>query len=131
MLYSHNEDDQHAPLKVINNALKDWKKAKAKYSFGYVGGRYDSVWQGKDYVSELAALPSKEELVGKFLYMLNHPVSSFARVLQAIADKDPAAAEATTESEASAEAPTEEVAAEKPETPAEEAPSTDEAPAAE
>jgi len=36
----------------------------------------------------LAALPSKEELVGKFLFMLNHPVSSFARVLKAIADKD-------------------------------------------
>lgn len=90
VLYSHNEEDQHAPLKVINNTLKDWKKAKAEYSFGYIGWWYDSVWEGQDYVSELAALPSKEELIGKFLFMLNHPVSSFARVLQAIADKDPA-----------------------------------------
>jgi large subunit ribosomal protein L10 len=38
-------------------------------------------------VSEIADLPSKEELVGKFLFLLNHPISSFARVLNAIAEK--------------------------------------------
>lgn len=37
VLYSHNEDDQHAPLKVINSTLKGWNKAKAEYSFGYIG----------------------------------------------------------------------------------------------
>jgi len=130
VLYSHNEEDQHAPLKVINKAVKSWKKAKATYSFGYIGGWYDSVWEGQEYVSELAALPSKEELVGKFLFMLNHPVSSFARVLQAIADKDPAEApaeETTSEVEAPAEA--EAPVAEATETPAEEAAPEADAPA--
>lgn len=88
ILYSYNEEDEHAPLKVIYKYSKSRKKAKSASTYGYVGGWYDSVWQDARYVSELAALPSKEELIGKFLFMLNHPVSSFARVIKAIVDKD-------------------------------------------
>lgn len=88
VLYSHNEDDAHAPLKVVQKALKEWKKNKATYWIGYVGGRYSSVREWSEYVSELADLPSKEELIAKLLFMLNHPVSSFARVLNAIAEKN-------------------------------------------
>jgi len=82
---------------VIHKHAKLWKKEKQEYTIDYVGGWYDAIWQDKSYVTELAALPSKEELVGKFLYMLNHPVSSFARVLKAIADKDGASEEASEE----------------------------------
>ncbi len=87
MLYSYNEQDEHAPLKVINTHKK--KRAKEKRVFGmeYVGGWYATSRQKAAYVAELANLPSKEELVGKFLFLLNHPVSGFVRVLQAIADK--------------------------------------------
>ncbi len=87
VLYSYNETDEHAPLKVINTHKK--KRAKEKRAFGieYVGGWYATSRQKAAYVAELANLPSKEELVGKFLFLLNHPVSGFARVLQAIADK--------------------------------------------
>lgn len=116
ILYSHNEDDIHAPLKVINKHQKVWKKAKETFSIDYIGWWYDSIRQDKSYVAELAALPSKEELVGKFLYMLNHPVSSFARVLQAIADKDGD----TTPTEESIEKPTEEITPAESEAPAEE-----------
>ncbi len=87
LLYSQNEEEPFAPLKVISNHIKAWKKAKLEFSFDYVGWWIDATWQDKDHVTELANLPSKEELVWKFIYMLNHPVSSFARVLQAIADK--------------------------------------------
>lgn len=89
VLVSENEDDEHAPLKVIYKQSKKWKKDKEEYSIGYVWWWYDEK-DRKDasYVAELAALPSKEELVGKLLFMLNHPVSSFARVLNAIAEKD-------------------------------------------
>jgi large subunit ribosomal protein L10 len=62
----------------------------------------------------LADLPSKEELVGKFLFLLNHPISSFARVLNAIAEKQADGSEVT------AEAPVAEEVAETPK--AEEAP---------
>lgn len=88
VLYSYNEEDEHAPLKVIHKYTKAWKKEKLQAHYTYVGGWYDSIWKDGVYVGELAALPSKEELVGKFLFMLNHPVSSFARVIKAIAKKD-------------------------------------------
>ena len=88
VLYSYNKEDEHAPLKVIYKYSKARKKDKLKAQYNYVGWRYESIWKDSAYVSELASLPSKEELVGKLLFMLNHPVSSFARVLQAIADKD-------------------------------------------
>ena len=87
VLYSHNEDDQHAPLKVISKVKKAWKKQKKECTIDYVWAWYDGEWKGSEYVAELADLPSKEELIGKFLFLLNHPVSSFARVLNAIAEK--------------------------------------------
>lgn len=88
VLYSYNEADQHAPLKVISKIKKEWKKdKKKKASIDYVWAWYEGEWQDANYVSEIADLPSKEELVGKFLFLLNHPVSSFARVLNAIAEK--------------------------------------------
>ena len=88
LLYSNNEEDQHAPLKVIHKHTKAWKKDKLEFGFDYVGGWYDKLWQSADYIKELAALPSKEELLGKLAFLLNYPITSFARGLQAIADKD-------------------------------------------
>ena len=79
LLTSNNEDDEHAPLKVINKLNKKWKKEKEEFGIEFVGGWYEwAEWRDSVYVSELADLPSKEELIGKFLFMLNHPVSSFA-----------------------------------------------------
>ena len=87
LLTSTNEDDEHAPLKAINKLNKKWKKDKAEFGVEFIWGWYEGAeWRDGAYVSELANLPSKEELIGKFLFMLNHPVSSFARVLKAIAD---------------------------------------------
>jgi len=31
LLYSYNEQDEYAPLKVVNNMLKSWKKEKKEY----------------------------------------------------------------------------------------------------
>lgn len=87
LLYSFNEEDEYAPLKVISKTLKLWKKEKKTYELWYVGWWFAGDWKQASRVEELAGLPSKEELVGKFLFLLNHPVSSFARALQAIADK--------------------------------------------
>jgi len=87
VLYTHNEVDMYAPLKVINKWRKNRKKDKLEYGFEYVGGWYDKQWKDSSYVGALADLPTKEELVAKFLFLLNHPVSSFARAMKAIADK--------------------------------------------
>lgn len=120
VLYSYNETDEHAPLKVINTHKKKWIKEKRKFGMEYVGGWYTKAWQQAGYVTELANLPSKEELVGKFLFLLNHPVSGFARVLQAIADKQWAPEATPVAAVTEAPAP---VAAVVEETPAEAAPS--------
>lgn len=87
LLYSYNDQDEYAPLKMVNNILKGWKKEKKVYDLNYVGWWFAGDWKQSARVAELAALPSKEELVGKLLFLLNHPVSSFTRALQAIADK--------------------------------------------
>lgn len=87
ILLSHNEDDEHAPLKAVQKSAKQRKKDKAEYSVEYVWWRYEwAQWKDSEYVTTLANLPSKEELIGKLVYMLSHPVTSFARVLKAIAD---------------------------------------------
>ncbi len=100
ILMSSNEEDQHAPLKVVQKHVKARKKAKEEYVIEYIWWWYDgNERMDATYVTELANLPSKEELVGKFLFMLNHPVSSFARVLKAIADKDGGAEEEQKEEE--------------------------------
>jgi large subunit ribosomal protein L10 len=87
LLYSANEEDEHAPLKALQKLSKQWKKDKAPYSLEYVGAWYWTSWKDWAFVTELAELPSTPELVGKLLFMLNHPMSSFARALKAIADK--------------------------------------------
>jgi large subunit ribosomal protein L10 len=108
LLTSNNEEDEHAPLKIINKLNKKWKKEKEEFGIEFVWGWYEwAQWRDAWYVSELADLPSKEELIGKFLFMLNHPVSSFARVLKAIADNQWWGEEAVIE-EPKEEAPTEE-----------------------
>ena len=62
----------------------------------------------------IAAVPSREELLSKFLGSIQSPITNFARVLNQIAEKG-GAGEATAEAPAEEAAPVEEAA----ETPAE------------
>jgi ribosomal protein L10 len=85
-------------LKIVENYKKEWKKEKAPSKLNYLWGWFDGAWQDAEYVSVLASLPSKEELVWKFLYMVKYPlqgfvtvnsnlISWFVRVLDQIKDK--------------------------------------------
>ena len=115
LLTSSNEDDEHAPLKAINKLNKKWKKEKEEFGIEFVWGWYEwAVWKDSEFVTELANLPSKEELIGKLLFMLNHPVSSFARVLKAIADEQEAPEAEAVVDEPAAEEKKEEEAKEEP-----------------
>ena len=80
-------EDEYAPMKAIQKFIKDAKKADKKYSVEYVGGWFDKQWKDAAYVQALATLPSKEELVGKLLFLLKHPVQKFVGTLDAIAKK--------------------------------------------
>jgi large subunit ribosomal protein L10 len=73
-------EDVTVPARVLNDFAKDHKALELKA--GIVDGEiYDA-----DKIKQLASIPSKEVLIAKFLGSIKSPVSSFARVLGAIAD---------------------------------------------
>jgi len=79
--------DEYAPMKAVQKFIKDAKKADKKLTIEYVGWWFDKEWKDASYVSTLANLPSKEELVGKLLFLLQHPVQKLVGTLDAIAKK--------------------------------------------
>jgi ribosomal protein L10 len=81
------ENEDFAPLKAVVKMNKLFKKSGQKYEYSFLGGWYGNVWKDASYVSELANIPSKEELVGKFLYLLKYPIQATAGVLDQIAKK--------------------------------------------
>jgi large subunit ribosomal protein L10 len=81
-------EDEYAPMKAIQKFIKDSKKADKKHTIEYVGGWFDKEWKDGAYVQALATLPSKEELVGKLLFLLKHPVQKLVGTLDAIANKE-------------------------------------------
>ena len=85
-LYSH--ENEFGPLKVINKYLKEFKKDNKGSEFSFIGGWFEKKWQGGEYVSELANVPTKEELLSKLCYLFNYPLQSFACVLSEIAKKN-------------------------------------------
>jgi large subunit ribosomal protein L10 len=87
LLYSHNAEDEYAPLKAVQAMVKVWKKAKSTASVEYVAWLFDAQWKDGAYTNELADLPSKDQLIGKLLFLMQYPVSSFARAVKAIGEK--------------------------------------------
>ena len=108
-----SKDDATAPARMIAEFAK--KFPQLEMIAGIVeGDYYDAAG-----VKELAAVPTREVLLGRLFGSMQGPISNLARVLNQIAEKgggDAAAAEAAPAEEA-AEAPAEEAA----EAPAEEA----------
>ena len=94
-----------------------------------------SVIEGVVYDAEgtkvIADIPSKDVLISRLLGSFKSPMASFARVINAIAEKDPseAAPAAEVPAPAAEEAPVAEAAPVAEEAPAEEAAPTEEAPA--
>jgi ribosomal protein L10 len=81
------DHEDFVPLKAIIKMNKLFKKAGKKYEYSFLGGWYGSDRKDAAYVSELANIPSKEELIGKFLYLLKYPIQATAGVLDQIAKK--------------------------------------------
>jgi len=84
-LYANGEE--YAPLKVVNNFAKQFAKDQSNSSFKFLGAWYEKKWHDGAYVTELANVPSKEELLSKLAYLLNYPLQSFAATLDQIAKK--------------------------------------------
>lgn len=106
-----SKTDATAPARIINNFAKDCPALEMKA--GVVEGIvYDA--QG---IATIANIPSREELLSKFLGSIQSPITNFARVINQIAEKGGAAdvevkaEEAAPAEEAPVEAPAEEAPA--------------------
>jgi large subunit ribosomal protein L10 len=80
------KSDEYGPLKVVNKFAKEFAKDNSA-SFKFLGAWYDKKWHDGTYVTDLANIPSKEELISKLAYLFNYPLQSFAGVLDQIAKK--------------------------------------------
>ncbi|WP_028448460.1 50S ribosomal protein L10 [Chitinibacter tainanensis] len=95
LVYGISEDPV-AAAKVLNNFAKKDDKIVLK------AGSYDGKVMDAAGVAALASVPSREELLSKLLFVMQAPVSGFARALAALAEKkgEGAAAPATEAAEA-------------------------------
>lgn len=78
--------DPVAAAKVLHQFAKADDKIVVK------AGSYDGKVMDAAQVAELASIPSREELLSKLLYVMQAPVSGFARALAALAEKKQAEA---------------------------------------
>lgn len=131
-------EDATAPARVLKKTIDDYKKMAFK------AGIVEGVLYDAAGIEKIANIPSREELIAKFMGSMNAPVGKLVRTLAAIAEAKsagaaaPAATETTAEAEVpaaaetpEAEAAPAEVAAETPEAEAAPAEVAAEAPAAE
>lgn len=75
-------DDPIAPAKVLNKFAEDNESFELKA--GFIDGRVIDV----NEIKSLAAIPSKEGLIAKFLGSIQSPLYNFAYAIQAIVDKE-------------------------------------------
>ena len=86
-----SKDDATAPARILCKFAKDAKALELKA--GVVEGTvYDSA-----ALNELAKIPSRDELLSKFLGSIQSPITNFARVIKQIAEKDGEVVEAAAE----------------------------------
>lgn len=80
LIYAASEDAV-AAAKVLHQFSKQDEKLIVK------AGSYDGKVMDAGQVGELAAIPSREELLSKLLFLMQAPLSSMARGLAALAEK--------------------------------------------
>ncbi len=86
-----SKTDATAPARVLKKNIDAIKKMEFKA--GIVEGEF----YDKDGIEQIANIPGREELIAKFLGSIQNPVSSFVRVVDAIAKEKDGGAEAPAE----------------------------------
>ena len=77
-----SNEDATAPARVLYNFAKDAEALELKA--GVVEGTYYDA----DGIKPIATIPSREELLSKFLGSIQSPITNFARVIKQIAEKE-------------------------------------------
>ena len=81
-----SKEDATAPARVVAKAAKDFKALSLKS--GVVEGTY----YDEAGINVIATIPSREELLSKFLGSLQSPITNFARVINQVAEQKSAEA---------------------------------------
>lgn len=103
--------DEYAPLKVINKYKKLFKADKGvDTDFEFLWGWFNKEWKDAEFVTEMANIPSRDELLSKLVWLFNYPVQSLTSVLDQIAKKKEEGGDAAAKTESKVE----EVKEEKP-----------------
>ena len=87
-------DDATAPARVINGVIEEYKKMEFKA--GVIEGEFFDA----EGVKQIAKIPSRENLIAKFMGSIQSPITNFTRVLNQIAEKGEGGAEAAPAEEA-------------------------------
>ncbi|MDR0875409.1 MAG: 50S ribosomal protein L10 [Clostridiales Family XIII bacterium] len=98
--FAFGYDDAIAPARVLDGVIKEFKKMEFK------AGIVEGVLYDADGIKQIATIPSREILIGRFLGSIQSPISKLVRTFAAIADAsgEGAPAEAPTAEAAPAEA---------------------------
>jgi large subunit ribosomal protein L10 len=78
--FAFGYEDAVTPAKVLSGIMKEYKKMSFK------GGVVEDSFYDGEQMKEIAVLPSREELIAKFMGSIQSPVSKMVRTLQAVAD---------------------------------------------
>ncbi len=73
---SFGYQDEIAPSRIVKKFSQENKVLKI------LGGFFEGKFVGEDVINQLASLPSRNELLTKFVYTINAPVSGFVNVLR-------------------------------------------------
>ncbi len=80
--FAISDNDVVAPAKIFAQKQKQFKKMAVKC--GWADGQFCD----QKAVEKLATMPSREQLIAMLMGMLNAPITSFARAINAIAEKN-------------------------------------------
>ncbi|MDD5867091.1 50S ribosomal protein L10 [Lachnospiraceae bacterium YH-ros2228] len=81
-----SKDDATAPARVLAKFAKDAKALELK------GGVVEGKYMDEAAINEIAAIPSRDVLLGRLLGSFQAPITNFARVIKQIAEKNGEAA---------------------------------------
>lgn len=80
------KDDATAPARILSKFAKDCPAIQLK------AGVVEGIVYDEKGMAEIAKIPSRDELISKFLGSIKSPITNFARVLNQIAEKGGAGA---------------------------------------
>ena len=78
--FAFGYEDAVAPARVLNSIMKEYKKMEFK------AGVVEGTFFDAAGIQTIAGLPSREELISKFMGSIQSPLSKAVRTFQAIAD---------------------------------------------